>query len=750
MPAPLNYRNHSFVTDPGEMASPLTGDGDPTLWLGWLSFVGATLLFALVATALCRRWRHAPTSAAPETPSARLWVTLSLALLALAARLVGLDQEPADSQELTYYLQVAIPRSFGATDWKTALGVALSPQMVSPHPPLYRLLLFFWCELGDSLTWLRALSVIAGAATVPVLHRWLVRELGRLPGLVGAAALALSPFHVYWSQNATPYALLGLQVVAMMALHADALRSGGRRLWLYGLCVASGLLTHFLFPAFLGAMVLEVAWRWWRSDRAAADHRRLWRFAAAGGWAALPFAGFAIGLVFYGLRMPVVMPMLAAMELFPTHSGPAEALPDFLGGVITFLGHGVASTFGDPRWLPLALPGTALAAWGLWRGARTLRWTVAAPLALFGLFFLTLGVLTVAGGGFFYFASRRFAPAVPLLYAALAAGLAATGERGRRWALVALLVLAGSQGARLVGQALDLEKPDLPAAAAWLDGRLADGDAVAVAPYVFFDFMYTWEVRDRIPDWWQVGGAARWVPYQRPDGSVATVMVSTSDLMLPWSQTLEHGFLERVWLITVDEVPWGLRELEGPGTIGEAPLLAGGFQACPGEAYEGTRVSVRCFERGETRPTLAPTLDVGEDDYRQAIALSPPGQVRSPNRRLGHRSGFVVPHPGPGGAIVLSLKARRLHLPDGVRVTAEAAGQAIDSTIELGRGSSRYEVDVSKLEAAPGEPVTVWLEPTFDERRHRHCFTFIRGSLGPLPALCGVFVDEVSATRQGR
>ena len=78
------------------------------------------------------------------------------------------------------------------------------------HPPLYHLFLHFWLKMGRSEIWIRFLSVILGFSCL-----WYVYKLAKLkfkegPSLVAALLLAVSAYHVYYSQETRPYILFSL------------------------------------------------------------------------------------------------------------------------------------------------------------------------------------------------------------------------------------------------------------------------------------------------------------------------------------------------------------------------------------------------------------------------------------------------------------------------------------------------------------------------------------------------------------
>ncbi|MBI3379844.1 glycosyltransferase family 39 protein [Candidatus Gottesmanbacteria bacterium] len=73
------------------------------------------------------------------------------------------------------------------------------------HPPLYHLLLHFWLQPATSEVWVRMLSVFLGIGSI-----FFIYLLGRLiikekQALSAAFFLAISPYHIWYSQEARPY-----------------------------------------------------------------------------------------------------------------------------------------------------------------------------------------------------------------------------------------------------------------------------------------------------------------------------------------------------------------------------------------------------------------------------------------------------------------------------------------------------------------------------------------------------------------
>ncbi len=109
------------------------------------------------------------------------------------------------------------------------LGTMVQATAADTMPPLYYALLHFWQLPGESLFHARLLSVILGVLTIPLLYLLGKRLLDEGTALAGAALLALSPFHVFYSHYARMYALLTLlSVLAVLAL-IGWLRGGSRK-----------------------------------------------------------------------------------------------------------------------------------------------------------------------------------------------------------------------------------------------------------------------------------------------------------------------------------------------------------------------------------------------------------------------------------------------------------------------------------------------------------------------------------------
>ena len=91
---------------------------------------------------------------------------------------------------------------------------------IDQHPPLYYLLLHFWIgRFGDTPYYVRLLSALIGAGTIPVIYLIGKRLSSPLVGLAAAVFLAFSPYHIYFAQETRMYTLLTFNAaVAIYAL----------------------------------------------------------------------------------------------------------------------------------------------------------------------------------------------------------------------------------------------------------------------------------------------------------------------------------------------------------------------------------------------------------------------------------------------------------------------------------------------------------------------------------------------------
>ncbi len=173
---------------------------------------------------------------------------------------------------------------------------------IHEHPPGYYVLLAGWVQLvGESEVALRLLSVFVGTLSIPLMYRVGRATLGERAGWLAALILAVTPVHIFFSQNARMYALLGALALMSWWLILKLQRRDQVRTWLALAAVCFyGLATHY----YMGLVIASQAAYWlatWRT------HKRL--FIKWLGWLGAPLGVSAV----YALTSPGVMSTLRVM-----------------------------------------------------------------------------------------------------------------------------------------------------------------------------------------------------------------------------------------------------------------------------------------------------------------------------------------------------------------------------------------------------------------------------------------------------
>lgn len=125
----------------------------------------------------------------------------------------------------------------------TGNGVEPTAWLSTGYNALLKLILLVPHDSPDLL--LRLSSVVIGTATIPLFAWTAAAIVPPRAAVVATALLALSPLHVWYSQEVRPYAALLLLVVLALGALARALASNEIRWWvLVGIAAAGALYTH--------------------------------------------------------------------------------------------------------------------------------------------------------------------------------------------------------------------------------------------------------------------------------------------------------------------------------------------------------------------------------------------------------------------------------------------------------------------------------------------------------------------------
>lgn len=347
------------------------------------------------------------------------WAATTLVILAFALRVYQLG-----AQSLWYDegMSVALAGRSLATIARNAAN--------DIHPPLYYWLLAMWLPFaGNSEFAVRWPSVAAGTALVAGLVVLGRRLWTPKVGYLAAGLATISPYLIWYSQEARMYMLaaaLGMAVLILMlgllAAPGTGSRSGGR--WWLLLALLTGLLyTHYLGAAtVLLAANLMVAVHLFRGKLAFCPERpqRKDHRAWLARWLAVQFVALALFLPWLRLAWPALADWPPTSPPFTLWYALREALATFALGAR------------HPPWLPWAeliwaVPIVVALAYG-WR-SRRLRasvlvfiWASAAPLGLW-----MVGRLRPAWD------SKHLIVSAPGFELLLAAGLAQLVWLARRW-----------------------------------------------------------------------------------------------------------------------------------------------------------------------------------------------------------------------------------------------------------------------------------------------------------------------------
>lgn len=242
------------------------------------------------------------------------------------------------------------------------------------HPILYYTGLWMWMQaVGQSPLAVRWLSVLLGLLTLAFVYR-LARELfGWKGALACGLVVALSPFHVHYSQETRMYSLLALWLVAATWAYRRALGAGGWKPWAaFALLAALAQYTHNLAALYLVSLALTPIWlRKWRQAGQTAL-AGLIAIALYSPWLLLAPSQFAKLQQAYWTQRPGIAELLRSLIAFTVNLPlPASWLP---AGLAVALGAGALATFQLARAVRLGSPEARSAMWLLYLGL--------APLAL--------------------------------------------------------------------------------------------------------------------------------------------------------------------------------------------------------------------------------------------------------------------------------------------------------------------------------------------------------------------------------
>jgi 4-amino-4-deoxy-L-arabinose transferase-like glycosyltransferase len=421
---------------------------------------------SVAKSAQVRGWRSVAMPA-----ESRGWLTVSIVViltaLGAALRLTVGDQS-LFADELASYWIVST----------NGLGGVVSTVHSDAEitPPLFFIAAWLTTQIDLTPELLRAPSLLAGTATIPLTYLLGLQTVGRAAGLVAAALTTLSPFMIYYSAEARGYALaVALVVVSTLAL-LTALDQRRARWWLlYGLCTCAAVYTHYTTVFALGAQLLWLIW-------AHPEARRTALLANAG--AIVAFLPWLPGLI-ADFGSPTT-DILDSLSPFDWHAVRVSLEHWALGHPLVFSPRAPLRYLPGVAALMLLGIGVAVALVGVARAdfrshSRFRLAGVNRPLVLILALALAtpVGEALVSAVGTNLLTTRNVAVSWPGFAVALAALVVAAGPRLRF--LAAGLVIACFAIAAAKAMEADYERPDYEAAGGLIDREASFGDVVVDA-----------------------------------------------------------------------------------------------------------------------------------------------------------------------------------------------------------------------------------------------------------------------------
>lgn len=399
-------------------------------------------------------------------------ILLGLTLIAFGLRFFALARQSVWVDEAFSIKYAAVFGRFGWEQWFENL-----------HGPLHAVLLHVWSRwFGSGEAALRSLSALFGAATVPLLY-WAVRpRLASPQALLAAGLLAVSPFHLWYSQEIRNYALLIFFVVLSSGAYLRLPHAGGRAI-LYTVANLCGLLSNL---AHLFTLLIQGGYE-------LATRRRIRRLAFVS-WA---LTALALSPWIYRFWVRHLEPS-GALDLAPieaTERLRGETTAPLLGIPFTYfvfsVGYSLGPSLRELRQgtgfelfrpdLPLLLAAAFGFGGAVLLGARA-AWRLRGEgrYWLFLAFLPTLLTFLVALRNLKVFNPRYAAAALPAYVVLLALGLLAPRRAAWRWLLVLLLLVP--TGVSLGRYFTDprYDKDDARSAAAFLRSEAKPGELLFV------------------------------------------------------------------------------------------------------------------------------------------------------------------------------------------------------------------------------------------------------------------------------
>ena len=345
----------------------------------------------------------------------------AIVCVALALRLPFLSQKSLWLDEIW---SIGIARMSWASFWSVVRDQ-------DPNMSLYYALLHVWMKLGSSEFLIRILSVLFGAATVPVVYALGKRLFGRAVGLIASVLLAINVFHIQWSQEARSYSLVVFLAALSSLFFVRSIEEKGWQNWV----AYAGISVLAIYAHLFGAFVLAAHWM-----------SLLFRSYRGVPWKGLFSSTVAIGVLSVPLAELVVQ--RSRHTAVPFSWVPRPTLHGIYDVFYTLSGNGefAGSEGGKPIVLAYLLACIAAISWGaiMWRRKRAEEfWRVG---FLFSWLFIPLFLVLLISLRQSMFLNRYLLICVPALVLLAAAGIGTIKRRDLMIAAALLMLCLSVSG----------------------------------------------------------------------------------------------------------------------------------------------------------------------------------------------------------------------------------------------------------------------------------------------------------------
>lgn len=207
-------------------------------------------------------------SASPYDAAGRLpWLTLLLLLASgTIIRFLYLTRKP-------FWFDESFSAEVARISWGNFLHLLWWREA---NMSLYYVLLRIWLQFGHSEFYIRSLSVVIAAATIPAMY-WLARLLyDRRVALIAAALFTFNAYSIRYSQEARSYAVFLLLATLSSGFLIAQVREPERRNRIgYVLISILAVYAHFYALLLLAAHWLSLCWLWLERGQPGTDRARL-------------------------------------------------------------------------------------------------------------------------------------------------------------------------------------------------------------------------------------------------------------------------------------------------------------------------------------------------------------------------------------------------------------------------------------------------------------------------------------------